>query len=283
MHSFKTLTFLLCGALFATASLAQTEGNETDSATTDGGKHKKSMNFSMGGDESKMPSPTRRWYLGNSFDGAIFSSAIFQKPGEGQKLLPTVRFSLINIGYHFNYDFDEHFGIFTGLGIKNLGFIEKTDRIGASNKDDDDSTIKRRVYTLGIPLGFKVGNLQKRHYFFFGGGVDMPFNYRQKGFVKRNDKAKFSDWMSDRTPRFMPFLFAGISYKAGSTVKLQYYPGNFFNTEYEENNGGVITHPYRGYSAHLLCLTFGLDMHYKSHSMGKKEKSDDDAPAPAEM
>lgn len=274
MHLFKTLTLLLCGSLIATASFAQTDGDDADSASTSDGKHHGKMSVSIGDDNG--PSPTRRWYLGNSFDGAIFSSAIFEKPGDERRLLGSIRFSLINIGQHFNYDFDEHFGIFTGLGIKNLGFIEKVGR----GEDQNDSTIKRRVYTIGIPLGFKLGNLQKRHYGFIGGGVDMPFNYREKGFVKRNDKQKFSEWFSDRTPEFMPYLFAGFSYGGGSTVKLQYYPGNFFNTEFQEENNGVISHPYRGYSAHLICVTLGFDMRSKKHDVKKK---DPEEAAPAEL
>ena len=257
MHSFKTLTLLLCTALLATASFAQTEDDDTDTPATDSaqcchGRH--SMNFSMGSGEN---TPARHWYLSNSFDGAIFSSAVFEKPGDNQHLLPTVRFSMINFGYDFNYDFDAHFGFFTGLGIKNLGFIEKV----------ADSTIKRRVYTIGIPIGFKLGNLAKRHYIFGGGGIDAPFNYREKGFVRRNDKAKFSEWFSDRTPDFMPYLFAGFSCGGGTTFKLQYYPGNFFNTEYNETSDGVITYPYRGYSAHIVCITLGLDMHYSKDKM----------------
>jgi hypothetical protein len=260
MHLLKTLTLLLCGSLLATASFAQTEDNEEGGTDT----------VEVSKSHKQTPPPMRRWYLSNSFDGAMFSSAIFEKPGNNQTLLGSIRFSLINFGYNFNYDFDEHFGFFTGLGIKNLGFIEKV----------EDSTIKRRVYTLGIPIGFKLGNLQKRHYGFVGGGIDAPFNYREKGFVKRNDKQKFSEWFSDRTPEFMPYLFAGFSYGSGSTFKLQYYPGNFFNQEYEEVHNGVYSHPYRGYSAHIICVSFGLDLHYKPHESKKKENTDE---APSEM
>lgn len=277
MHSLKTLTLLLCGALLATASFAQTENEESDVSSDKDtsmcchGRH--SMSLSMGGGEAM---PTRHWYTSNSFDGAIFSSAIFEKPGDNRRLLPTVRFSMLNIGYHFNYDFDQHFGMFTGLGIKNLGFIEKV----------ADSTIKRRVYTIGVPLGFKLGNLAKRHYGFVGGGIDIPFNYREKGFVRRSDKDKFSEWFSDRTPGVMPYLFAGFSYGGGTTLKLQYYPGNFFNTEYNETDkDGITTYPYRGYSAHIICVTLGLDMHYGGKGKSKKEKTEvpEDADTANEM
>ena len=199
-----------------------------------------------------MPPPVRKWYMGNTFDGAIFSTAVFERPGLRRELTP-IRFSLIGLGYNFNYDFDEHFGMFTGVGIKNIGFIEK---IG-------DSTVKRRAYTIGLPLGFKLGNLSKRHFGFIGGGIDWQFNYREKGFVNRRDKAKFSEWFSQRTADYMPYLFAGFSYGKGSILKVQYYPGNFFNPDFEESKNGTTIHPYRGYSAHLLYITLGMDIHFK--------------------
>ena len=198
------------------------------------------------------PLPVRHWYLGLAFEGAMFSTAIFERPGLRRELTP-IRFSFINIGYNFNYDFDQHFGMFTGLAIKNIGFIEKV----------GDSTIKRRAYTIGVPLGFKLGNLQKRHYGFIGGGVDFQFNYREKGFVNRRDKAKFSEWFSHRTADYMPYLFAGFSYAKGSTLKVQYYPGNFFNPGFEEKVNGINTQPYRGYTAHLLYVTLGFKWQYK--------------------
>lgn len=262
MHSLKTLTLFLCGALMATTSFAQTDDDDAAAPVADSAHcaHNKSdMSVSLGGGTC---GPVRHWYTSNALDGAIFGSAIFEMPGSNRRLLPTVRFSMVNFGYNFNYDFDPHFGFFTGLNIKNIGFIQKV----------ADSTIKRRVYTLGIPVGFKLGLLQKRNYVFGGCGLDMPFNYREKGYVRRSDKQKFSEWFSDRTPDFMPYLFAGLSL-SGSTLKLQYYPGNFFNPEFNETKGGIISYPYRGYSAHLICLSVGIDINYSKKDKTKKEEA----------
>lgn len=267
MNRTRTLTLLLCSLLLSTsAAFAQSEEDAADSTQNAETRRHHGMDMKMHGEI--VPTPTRRWYLGNSFDGAIFSTAFFERPGQNQELTP-LRFSMLNFGYHFNYDFDQYFGIFTGLGLKNIGFIEK---IG-------DSTTKRRLYTLGVPLGFKLGNLQKHHYGFIGGGVDMPFNYREKRFVKRNDKAKFNEFFSDRTDRFMPYLFAGFAYGAGMTFKVQYYPSNFFNTEYEEHPNEGTVRPYRGWNANLLYVTLGIDVHYKKH----EKKKDMPEEAPEEM
>ncbi len=266
MHFTKTLALALCASLISSAAMAQTE--EGDSTSAHGSKSGNTFSIG-GGDGTPDHTPVGHWYLSNAFDGAIFSTAIMDRPGDYHKVT-TVRFSMLNIGYHFNYDFDEHFGIFTGLGIKNIGFIEKVDRPNT----DKDSTIKRRVYTIGVPLGFKLGNLAKKHYGFIGGGIDVPFNYREKGFVDRGSKTKFNEFWSRRTPEYMPYIFAGFAYGKGSTFKVQYYPSNFFNTEYNETYAtGPTMYPYRGYNVNLLYVSLGIDIRYKMH--GKKAADSD--------
>ena len=269
MQFIKTLALALCTTLTGSVAIAQTEQTDTAAATTNS-KKDKGNSFSIGGgDGAPEQTPVGHWYLSNAFDGAIFSTAVMERPGD-RRMLTTPRFSALNIGYHFNYDFDEHFGIFTGLGIKNIGFIEKVDRPNT----EKDSTVKRRVYTIGVPLGFKLGNLAKKHYGFIGGGIDVPFNYREKGFVNRGDKKKFNEFWSRRTPEYMPYIFAGFAYGKGSTIKVQYYPGNFFNTEYNETFAtGPTMYPYRGYNVHLLYVTLGIDVRYKMH--GKKAAEGD--------
>lgn len=199
---------------------------------------------------------TPRGYWGSGLDGAIFSTSLYKDAPGGDSKFTTLRFTyVVNLGMNYNYDFTNHFGLFTGLGIKNIGLINKY----------GDSTVKRRVYTIGVPLGFKVGNLRNRNYFFAGGGVDVPFNYREKGFVERRHKEKFSEWFSDRTPQFMPYVFAGFSLDPGITLKFQYYPGNFFNQDFttKDKVTGLDYKPYAGMEANLLFVSVGLDIHYK--------------------
>lgn len=200
--------------------------------------------------------PVQKFYWGNGLDAAIFSTALMQRTGESQKL-STIRFSyILNFGFNLNYDFNKHVGLFTGLGIKNIGFIEKI----------QDSTVKHRVYTIGLPLGIKFGNLQSRNFGFIGGGLDIPFNYREKGFVHRNKKEKMNEWFSDRTSTVMPYLFAGFSVKPGVTFKVQYYPGDFMNTDFTETKNGITYKPYAYFEKlNLLMLSIGMDIHYKKH------------------
>jgi len=192
-------------------------------------------------------------YFSNALDAGILSAAVFEKPGMDRELT-YLRFSFIaNIGFHFNYDFDEHFGMFTGLGIKNIGFTEKLGEV----------TVIRRVYTIGAPIGFKFGNLAKRNFVLLGGGFDVPFNYKEK-YKKGSDKQKSNEFFSDKTASVMPYLFAGASLKPGFTLKLQFYPSNFFNVDYEETSAGNTTvRPFKGYDARLLFISLGLDVHYR--------------------
>ncbi|MGN6478106.1 MAG: hypothetical protein ACTHKV_12850 [Flavipsychrobacter sp.] len=215
--------------------------------------------------EEKFEPKPHKFYWSNALDAAIFSTSTYSYPGKSSQL-STLRFSyFFNFGFNFNYDFSNHVGLYTGVGIKNIGYIEQIKAV--------DSTIKRRVYTIGVPLGIKIGNIKRRNYVMLGGGVDIPFNYKEKGFVKRGNKEKFNEWFSDRTTLLMPYVFVGGSFAPGISLKLQYYPGNFMNTDYQENMvvGGVPTmvKPYAGYNVNLVLLSLGMDIHYKGKSKMK--------------
>jgi hypothetical protein len=205
----------------------------------------------------------KKLYWSSTFDMFVFSSSIMEKaPASSQ--LTTVRFTYFpNIGFNFNYDISKHVGLFTGINMKNIGFTEK---IAIS-----DSTIKRRVLTLGIPLGIKFGNINKHSFAFAGGGVDVPFNYKQKGYIRRGNKDKFNEWFSDRTPAIMPYIFAGFCYSPGISIKLQYYPVNFLNNTFTEvlqtnipgSTGTYIAAPYAAYTkTNLMMISIGFDVRY---------------------
>lgn len=216
-------------------------------------------------DTAAPPRKPARPYWSTGSDAFIFSSA-YVRDGLGNDGLSTLRFSyILNMGVHYNYDFSRSAGIFTGIGIKNIGFIDKV----------DDSTIKRRVYTIGVPLGIKIGNMPARSYVFFGGGIDVPFNYREKGFRKRGDKEKFNEWFSDRTPRVMPYFFAGFTLLPSlMSVKAQYYPGNFMNEDFVEDREGPGKglKVYNGYKANLFYISLGLDIKYRNRKKMNAEE-----------
>ncbi|HET8573190.1 MAG TPA: hypothetical protein VFL76_04895 [Edaphocola sp.] len=191
-------------------------------------------------------------YLSSGIDGYLLSTALMSKGG-GDAKLTTPRFTaFLNLGVNLNYDFNNHFGAYTGLNIKNIGFIEKS----------GDVTIKRRDYTIGLPLGLKIGDLAYGSYVLVGGGIDFPFNYREKTFTKRSDKTKFNEWFSNRVPAAMGYVFLGAHLNPGIALKLQYYPGNFLNPDFTETTNGITYKPYAGYKVNLLVLSLGLDIPY---------------------
>lgn len=210
--------------------------------------------------------PYNRLYWGSNSDAAVFSTALVQHLGKSEKLT-TLRFSYINFGFSLHFDFNQYVGLLSGANIKNIGFIEKF----------ADSTVKRRVYTIGAPLGIKLGKLHAKNFVFFGGGVDVPFNYREKGFVHRGDKEKFNEWFSERTPAFLPYFFAGVSANPGFTVKLQYYPGNFMNPDFSMPMPGHDNHmfqPYLGYKkSNLILLSLGMDLYHGKHKKETNKKT----------
>ena len=209
------------------------------------------------------PYKIRRLYTGSSFDFAILSTSIEQSGDRSN--LNTPRFTAFtNWGINVHFDMSRYFGIYSGAGIRNIGYIEKS----------GDLTIKRRVYSLGIPLGVKLGDLRNRNFYFGGVGIDLPFNYREKVFEKRGDKEKFNEWFSDRTPKVMPFVFAGYSMDPGIILKLQYYPGNFLNQDYTEEALHMPPAPYRPYSdkkVNLILLSLGIDIHYAQYKIQERE------------
>lgn len=220
------------------------------------------------GDDEIVFAP-KKLYLSNSFDGALittaFDNGLLPLNAGLPTMLGTPRFTwILNTGFDLNYDFNGTIGIFTGLGLKNIGFIEKIKPL--------DSTIKRRVFTLGLPIGIKIGSLKKKTYAFFGGGVDVPVNYREKGFVKRGDKDKFNEWFSDRTAAYMPYGFVGVSTKPGIYFKVQYYPTNFMNPDFVEPTiNPIVVKPYSLYDVSILMFSIGLDIRY-SNKMKIKHK-----------
>ncbi len=182
-------------------------------------------------DSVKKPqAPLRKYYTGNAFETATLSTAMINKDANGvaTRSNGTIRFTaLTNIGLTFNSNIDENFGAYTGIILKNIGYIQNT----------NGYTYKRRVYTIGAPFGIKVGKLSvPEWYFFMGGGVDVPFNYREKQYQVVTEKSKFNEWFSNRTPHFLPYVFAGFSPNIWwPTFKIQYYPGNFLNPDYSKN------------------------------------------------
>ncbi len=172
-----------------------------------------------------------------SAEGSMFQLALLEIGGQSE--LSTLRYSYFwNGGTHANFHINDKLTFYTGLSIKNLGFIYK----------GDSNTYKYRVYTLGVPVGLKIGDFKGKHVI-VGGGVDFPFNYKEKSWVhNRKNKTKFNEWFSNRVNPVMPYVTAGYRFGNSFTVKFMYYPTDFWNNNLLSN------------SANLMTLTLGFDV-----------------------
>lgn len=195
--------------------------------------------------------PIGKGYFANDLDALIFSTALIDQ--NGVQSWGTLRFTgFFNFGFSYNYNFNKNIGVYTGVDVKNIGYIEKWNTL--------NQTLKQRVYTVGAPLGFRLGNLEQRNYFFLGAGLDFAFHYKYKYWSDVQSKVKYNEWFSNRTELLMPYLFAGVAFK-GTTLKIQYYPNNFVRSG--ANTGTflpVVNVP--NYNVNLLLLSIGKDIRF---------------------
>ena len=168
----------------------------------------------------------------------IFSFATIDNHGYDQGNI--MRWApVINPQSMINIDFNDYVGVFSGLAIRNVGFIY----------DNPLDTVyyakyKYRTYNLGIPVGFKVGKLDK--FLFFGGyEIEFPFVYKEKQFINDVKEDKDVIWFTDRVEPVQHSLLAGIQFPYGPVLKFKYYLTNFHNRDYEAViEGGEMIKPY---------------------------------------
>lgn len=189
----------------------------------------------------------RKWYVNTNYE-IIFSLADTEYGSEAVNNV--VRFApWFNLQWEYNYDFSNSFGIITGLGFRNLGFIydvpkngveegvNNNDQLGGEYQTTSDVRKKFRNYTFGIPIGFKVGNLNK---FFVMAGYEfeIPFAYKEKTFINGNKEFKHTNWFDATIPAFYQSVFAGVQLPGGGLLKFKYYFTDFFKQSYVQSANG---------------------------------------------
>ena len=161
---------------------------------------------------------------------------------------------VINLQGRYNYDFGENVGIFTGLGVRNVGYIydnyqERTDE-GLYYKK------KFRTYNIGLPLAIKIGDMD--NLFFYGGyEIEVPFVYKEKTFDGGDKIEKITGWFSNRTQTFQHGFIAGVQFPYGFNVKFRYYMSEFHNQNFTESSG---VKPYSGLESHIMYFSVGYNL-----------------------
>ena len=180
----------------------------------------------------------------------LFSFADIQQDGISKSSI--IRWApVMNVQTFFNYDVAEHFGVYSGIGVRNVGFIY----------DEDDATRKKyRTYNMGIPFGIKACNFDK-FFVYAGYELELPFTYKEKTFYN-NQKAKLTEWFSDRVPTINHSILVGLQFPRGVNLKFKYYFTGFFNQDFVQIDGatGDPYKPYENLDVNVFFFSLGFNL-----------------------
>jgi hypothetical protein len=166
------------------------------------------------------PDPVKAWYGMEAYE-FIFSKG--EVKAGAQTLDNIVRFTgFFNGQSQRHYNFSNHFGMITGIGIRNVGLLNKYDL------PDGKFEMKNRAYSIGVPLAFKLGGMVNGNYIAFGAEAEYMFQYKRKIWYNRND-TKTSEWFSNEVNGFNPSLFADIRFHNGTFFRFKYYLNDFLS------------------------------------------------------
>jgi hypothetical protein len=163
----------------------------------------------------------------------------------------TLRFEpVINIETMYNADLSSKFGLFSGLAIRNVGYIYDN-----YTDPSNEATYKKkfRSYNIGVPLGIKIGNLNGM--FLYGGyEVELAWLYKERTYESGDKIGTTKGWFSDRQNLFQHGFLVGIQFPYGANVKFKYYLSEFHNQNFEAN--GV--KPYAGLNSNIWYISLNF-------------------------
>jgi hypothetical protein len=218
------------------------------------------LTINLHAQESTSPSSTRPSYFASATELIFSWGNVTADPLKPNNI---VRFTcFLHLEEQFHHDFSSKAGIYTGLSIRNVGLI---------NDLNDTVKIKQRVYTLGIPVALKIGNMDRGTYATVGVEGELAFAYKQKVFIN-DEKTKTVIWFSDRTNLFLPSAFAELKFSDGLYVKFKYYLTDFLTQDNQKING--VTFNYVPTQSQMMYASIGWIL--KDKYMNKKMKKTSD-------
>ncbi|HAP02024.1 MAG TPA: hypothetical protein DCQ93_08895 [Bacteroidetes bacterium] len=156
-------------------------------------------------------------YFSNGGD-LIFSYAMVTDKA-GNDISSNLRFSeWYNADQTMNIDFSKSLGMSLGISAHNVGMI---------TRPNDSVRLKQRAYALGIPLSFKLGDLENRIFFSVGAETELMLDYKEKVFLDGKKTQKHHEWLSDNTELFNPSVFIRFQRKS-IYFQAKYYLYDFF-------------------------------------------------------
>jgi hypothetical protein len=174
---------------------------------------------------SSIPANAQKLYTVISWE-MLFQWADVELEGANIISKPPRYTAFFHIADYINFDIMDNIGLYTGLAVRNVGFIY--------DEDIPQKTI-RRSYSLGVPIALKLGSFKNNIYFFGGGEYELLFHYKAKRWLSNDrdgTKIKDTSWFSSKTERFIPSVFAGIRFPGGINVTFKKYLGDFLDKDY---------------------------------------------------
>lgn len=203
------------------------------------------------------PAKSQDVYSISSWENLFQWAEVPSSPQNTQTISERLRYTLVlNFGQYWHLDLNNYMGFYSGLAIRNVGFIYDA-------TDIPTKTI-RRSYNLGVPLALKLGAFNKHFYLFGGGEYELLFHYKAKRWYttdRKGRKTKDTEWFSDKTRRFVPAIFAGLQFPRGFNIKYKLYLENFINPDYvgyDLGMPGVNFANYKDVRMHYLSISWQL-------------------------
>ncbi len=163
-----------------------------------------------------------------------------------------IRFApVLNLQSNLNLDLSDKLGVYTGIAVRNVGFIY-------DDPNNQGTTFKYRTYNIGIPAGIKIGNLEKA--FVYGGyELELPFNYKEKQFQNGEKIRNPNFWFSDRVNLLQHSLFVGFQFYSGMNLKFKYYLTSLHDPDFiaYDLNGNPST-PYAGIDSNIWYISLNF-------------------------
>jgi hypothetical protein len=184
----------------------------------------------------------------------IFSWAEITDNTKGESA--DLRFApVINIQSMIHSDFSERFGIYSGLAVRNVGYIYGNYKTPITTTNTISTTYEKRFrsYNLGIPVAFKLGNLSKM-FIYAGYELEIPLLYKEKTYENGDQLKgmKITGWFSDRQQSLYHSVLVGIQFPYGMNLKFKYYLTEFHNQNYVASDGGK---PYAGLLSNVFYIS----------------------------
>jgi hypothetical protein len=189
----------------------------------------------------------------------------------GSDVNTNIRFTLFfHLQQQLNFDLSDNIGLYTGLGIRNVGLIMEDyyQNVGydvdQSHPDYNKNTkIKHRSYALGFPLALKLGTFEKGYFAYGGVEYEWMFHYKQKKFID-GAKSRFKEWTSDRVNPWIPSWFVGLQFPGGFNLKFKYYLDDFLNKDFVGQDFGQDVYYSQFETSGIWYISFTTVLKWKS-------------------